>query len=527
MIAINDLRCEYLDDSIVTDEVRPRFSWRIESSVPGVRQRAYELTVINADDSWDAPALWTTGRIESSASAQIVYQGPTPRPLQRFKWRLRVWDSTGNESAWSETAFWQAGFLKNENWSGQWIAGINKNLIVPPSGQTRYELTMMTPVMHLRRGFHVHEVVKRATVFATARGVYRLSINGERVGDHELSPGWTDYKVRTHYQAYDVTDSLRMGKNAIGAELGEGWYAGYIGINMKHPAAHYGDVPELLVELHIEFSDGRVHRVVTDDLWRSARGPRMWSDMLRGEMYMSADELEGWDRPDFDDADWNGVEVRDTLGAGALLAEPSPPMRVSRFLEPQKIWKNQAGNWMIDFGEYISGVVEVTLDGTPGAVIRIMHGEWIHDDRAYMENLWSAKPIDTVVLRGGPQLYRPLFTQHGFQYVEIEGLADLSADNVRAVQFHTDNRSTGVFECSDKDLTKLAANFNRTMKANSLSTPACEVARDERMAFLGDAQLSAATAFFTRDHSAFYTKWTNDILDATQRMNGLFTNAAP
>jgi alpha-L-rhamnosidase len=527
MISVSDLRCEYLAGPVVLDDPNPRFSWRLDASEPGQAQTAYEVVVMEESKKWGDTPQWTSGRVESSATTQIVYQGTT-EPHQRLLWRVRVWDSSHNVSPWSEPASWQVGFRRNDNWTACWISGVHKWKVTPPTGRTYFKPMFMSPTMHLRRPFEIEGEVRRAAVYATARGVYRLSINGQRVGDHELSPGWTDYNTRQQYQAYDVTTHLRQGANVLGALLGEGWYAGYLGYNLKHAGGHYGDVAQLLAELHIEYKDGSVVRVCSDGLWKCSRGPRLWSDILQGEFYDSTQEIPGWDSPDFDDSSWAPVSMVPELGTAQLIAEPAPPIRVSRRLAPARLWKSAEATWIVDFGEYVSGVTEITLEGERGSLVTLRHGEWLAEGAVYTDNLHSASSMDRVILRGGRQTFRPLFTQHGFQYVEVQNYpGELNPENIYAVQFHTDMRKTGSFECSDPRLTKLALNADRTVLSNAMSVPTCEPSRDERMAYLGDTHIAAATAMFSRDHSSFYSKWTDDILDAAQANGGLFTDAAP
>ncbi|MCQ6272292.1 glycoside hydrolase family 78 protein [Pseudarthrobacter sp. R1] len=484
---------------------------------------------MNSADSFSDEPVWSSGRVTSSQTTQIVYGGPAPKPLQEYKWRVRVFDQDGVESDWSQPSRWGTGFLDNSNWSASWIQCVNEWSIAPPGGPyERQNWLMLSPPMHLRRNFDIDDSYTKATVYATARGVYQLSINGQRVGDHELSPGWTDYAVRQQYQAFDVTDHLQSGPNTLGAILGEGWYAGMVGFNQKQAGGHWGKIPQLLVELHIEYGDGRVRRICTDELWKGSMGPRIRSDILQGELYISSGEIDGWDTVGYDDSNWKPVTVLPELGPACLVAEPAPPIRVTRTLAPKSVSRSGSGSWIIDFGEYVSGVTELEVDGEPGTPVAIRHGEWLKNGEVYTDNLHTASPTDIVLLRGGLQRYRPLFTQHAFQFVEVTNYpGELTVDRITALQFHTDFRGAGEFECSDPLLTQLVQNVDRTLRSNSMSIPTCEPARDERMAYVGDAQFASATAMYVRDHSAFYTKWMRDILDTTRSLEGLFANAAP
>ena len=220
------LRCEYKTNPLGIDAPVPRLFWTLDAAGRrDARQTAYQIVA-------DEGALWDSGKVASSQSVHVPYGGPGLRSGQRVNWKVRVWDESDQVSDWSDAAFWQMGLLSPGDWSEQWIS-------LPP---VQHFLDLQ-PCPHLRGEFTADKAVKRATVYATARGVYALSVNGQRVGDAHFAPGWTDYGKRIAYQTYDVTALIQSGANALGVILGDGWYAGYVGFERKR--ANYGDPPEI------------------------------------------------------------------------------------------------------------------------------------------------------------------------------------------------------------------------------------------------------------------------------------------
>ena len=367
--------------------------------------------------------------------------------------------------------------------------------------------------------------VRRATLYVTALGLYECSLNGQRVGDHVLAPDWTEYNRRVRYQAYDVTASLRPGENVLGALLANGWYAGHLG---NGNFQLYGKIPALLAQLEITYEDGRVERIVSDDSWRIHASPTLKSDFMLGESYDARQEINGWDRPSFSDSDWKPATVRNEP-ARALDAQVAPPVRQTGERKAITLTEPGPGRWTFDFGQNMVGVVRLKVSAPAGTVITLHHGEILNPDGTiYTTNLRGAPSVDTYICKGGGvEIWQPRFTFHGFRYVELTGLsAKPPNDAATGIVINTDDPVAGSFTCSDPRINQLVSNIAWGQRGNYLSVPTDCPQRDERLGWMGDAQVFVRTATDLADVAAFYAKWLVDVDDA-QNPDGAFTVVSP
>jgi alpha-L-rhamnosidase len=414
--------------------------------------------------------------------------------------------------------------------SGAWSAAnlTNGDTTSHPAGASK-----ALPAPLLRRSLRLDGPIRRATVYVTALGLYELHINGARVGDHVLAPEWTDYHRRVQYQTYDVTPLLRPGDNALAALLGDGWYAGRIGLSNIVPGGPdrgiYGPRPALMLRLEVERADGSVETVVSDGAWR--RAPESFvrsSDILDGETVDARLESDGWDRPGFDDSGWAAAKVL-SLKSPALVAQPNEPIRVTREVKPVSLKQVEAGVFIYDLGQNLVGWCRLKLKAPAGTEVTLRHAEVLEPDGSlYTANLRGAPQIDRYTCRGGDEeAFEPRFTYHGFRYVEVSGLPKKPAlrDLVARV-FHSSSPEVGSFECSDPELNRLWQNVLWTQRANLMSSPTDCPQRDERLGWMGDIQSFCQTGLFNMDLAAFLTKWLRDVRDA-QTKDGRFPDFAP
>ena len=342
-------------------------------------------------------------------------------------WKVRVWDGAGNASPYSGPAVFEMGLLERSDWEGAWISAGKGPAgdMEPPSGDEYDDLANgLAPSPYLRREFPLDKPVRRARMYATARGVYELYINGNRVEDDVLAPGWTDYDRRIQYQTYDVTPLLAEGPNALGAVLGDGWFAGFVGFDPKHRGALYGPRPQLLAQLNVEYEDGTTESLATDGSWRCSTGPILFSDLLMGESYDARREMPGWAEPGFDDSGWYGVEAEE-IGDTNLVAQPDEGIRVTEELEAKTVTEPESGRYVFDLGRNMVGWVRLKVEGEAGTKVTLRHAEALNPDGTiYTENLRSARQTDTYVLKGdGEEVYEPRFTFHGFPLRRGHGLS--------------------------------------------------------------------------------------------------------
>jgi alpha-L-rhamnosidase len=517
----NHLRCEYLAEPRGVGETQPRLSWLLQSDERGQRQTAYQILVAGSPEALaaDRGDLWDTAKVASEDSTGAVYQGKPLVSQQECFWKVKVWDRADRPSAWSEPARWSMGLLDPAQWKAQWIgydkarqvAGTSKLLLPPP----RY----------LRSVFQAAKPVRRATLYATALGIFDVYLNGKRVTDDQFNPGWTDYTKRVYYRSYDVTSLVRSGDNVFGAILADGWYSGYIG--WGHARDHYGKNPRFRGQLQLEFADGSSAIVASGPNWKAAIGPASEADYLMGESYDARAELTGWDAPGYDAGKWEAVDTGAEMQP-VVQWHPGPPVRAYAEFKAQKITQPAPGAYVLDLGQNIAGVARLTLEGEPGQKITLRFAERLNPDGTmYTTNLRGARATDTYICRGGRESWQPRFTFHGFQYVEISGLKQApTPETVVGVALSSDTPVVGQFECSDPMLNRLHSNGYYTQRSNFIDIPTDCPQRDERLGWTGDAQVYIRTATQNTDVQAFFTKWLVD-LDDGQRADGQFPMVAP
>ena len=378
------------------------------------------------------------------------------------------------------------------------------------------------PGRYLRKAFVATKPIARARLYATALGVYDVWLNGKCVnGDCVLSPGWTDYSKRVMVQTYDVTRLLARGNNVLGAVLGDGWYAGRIG---WMGLAQYGKTPCFAAQLEITYRDGSTERVTSDESWKSGSGEIIGSDLQWGEIIDSR-KATGWSEPSFNDSSWTPAVSEEHQVE--LDPQRGPPVRQLFELAPKRI-SQRGDTWLVDFGQNLVGHIRLTAHGSAGITITVRHGEMLNPDGSlYTENLRPALATDTLILSGRRDEFEPRFTFHGFRYAELTGYpGKLSPDALRAVVVGSDTPATGSWECSDTNLNQLYSNIVWGQRGNFLSVPTDCPQRDERMGWMGDAQVFAPTAARNADVAAFFAKWLVDVDDA-QSDRGDFANYSP
>ena len=381
------------------------------------------------------------------------------------------------------------------------------------------------PPRDLRKSFRHDGAVRHATLYVTALGLYDATLNGQRVGDHVLAPDWTDYDKRVRYQAYDVTSFLRPGDNVLGAQLGNGWYSGHIG---NGGFQQYGKVPALLAQLEITRADGTVERVVTDESWKTHASPTLAGDFMLGEVYDARAELPGWDAPGYDDHAWTTAHVRDEKPR-SLDSQVAPPVRQTAERQPIALAEPTPGHWTYDLGQNMVGVVRLKVTAPAGTVVTIHHAEMLKSDGTiYTANLRGAPSVDTYTCKGGgEETWQPKFTFHGFRYVELTGLPTKpAADAVTGIVLGTDNPVAGSFTTSNPLINQLVSNIEWGERGNYLSVPTDCPQRDERLGWMGDAEVFVRTGTDVADIETFFTKWFVDVDDA-QTPAGAFTDVSP
>jgi len=381
------------------------------------------------------------------------------------------------------------------------------------------------PLPYLRKAFDLNSKPQRAILYATALGLYEMHINGQRVGDHVLAPDWTDYRKRVRYQAYDVTGLLKSGPNAMGALLANGWFSGHIG---NGGFEYFGKSPAFLAQLEITYADGHTESVATDETWKSHPSPILSSDFMLGENYDARREISKWDKPGLNESDWNPIVLRDE-SSRKLESQVMPPVRELCELKPRSIAEPTPGHWVFDLGQNMVGVVRLKVAASSGAEITLRHAEMLNPDGTiYTKNLRGAPSVDKFICNGdGTEVWQPRFTFHGFRYVELSGL-DHRPDKgaVTGIVIGSDTARTGNFACSDSRINQLESNIQWGQRGNYVSIPTDCPQRDERLGWMGDAEVFVRTATYNADVAAFFSKWLVDVDDG-QNAAGSFSDVSP
>ena len=513
---VTKLVCEYHENPVGIDVEHPRLSWQLYSDQQNVVQSAYEIRVAGSakDLSSKSKQLWSSGKVESDQSVNVVYGGPQPESMQRLYWQVRVWDNTGKASAWSDPAYWEMGILNPELWKASWISLPNER-----------ESEDSKPAQYYRNEFSASKTIKSARAYVTSHGLYQLFLNGDKVGDQLFTPGWTSYNKRLQYQTYDVTDMLQK-ENAVGVVLGDGWYRGNIGWVSAN--GYYGDELSLLFQLKIDYTDGSSEWIVSDKNWKVNNGPIRKSDIYNGETYDARLEINGWTSAGYNETDWQSVAEVDGQ-KDLLIAPQGVPVKAVEEIKPIEFITTPKGEKVYDMGQNMVGWVRIKMKGKAGQKVQLKFAEVLDKEgNFYTANLRAAECTDTYIFgKDGEAVYEPKFTFHGFRYVQLIGFDELPAkEDITGVVIYSDMEPTGTFACNDEMINQLQHNIQWGQKGNFLDVPTDCPQRDERLGWTGDAQVFSMTAGYNFNVAAFYTKWMKDVA-ADQLDNGVIPHVIP
>lgn len=506
-LSVTNLLCENLSNPVGIDATHPRFSWQLVSDKRNVLQIGYEIKVTS-----DTEIVWASDIVNSDKSIMVSYEGKKLESGKKYSWQVRVRNNFGNKSPWSETSTFQMALLNPSDWKAKWI--------IPGYAE---DSTRPSPLF--RKEFNMNKKVVAATAFITAHGLYEAQINGQRIGDAYLTPGWTSYKKRLQYQTYNVTNLLQKGVNTIGVTLGNGWYRGVIGFTDNSNV--YGKDIALLFQLNITYSDGSTESIVSDGSWTSSTGSILYSDIYNGEMIDARKEQKDWALAGFKDSKWCLVGVMD-FSKDNLLATQNELVKKHETFKPIKIITTPKGEKVIDFGQNLVGWVIIKVKGNAGDTITLSHAEVLDKSGDfYTENLRSAKAQDIYILKDNEEkFFEPHFTWQGFRFVKVEGInGDLNPENFIAVAIYSDMKPTGEFSSSNSMVNQLQHNIQWGQKGNFLDIPSDCPQRDERLGWTGDAQVFSRTASFNMNVNNFFAKWLKDL--SADQENGVMPYVIP
>ncbi|MFD3275883.1 family 78 glycoside hydrolase catalytic domain [Aquirufa echingensis] len=466
----------------------PRFSWKLASIQRNVTQKAYSIQVKEGSQ-----IVWNSGKVSSNQSIFVPYAGAALKSNQAYQVAVQVWDQSDKASVVFKSSFATA-FLNSSDWKAKWIS----------SGIAADTVDGRIPLF--KKSFVASKKVKQARLFITARGLYEASINGKRIGDAYLTPGWTSYNKHLQYQVYDLTSDIKNGLNELDVLLGSGWYRTRIA--WENNKNFYGAQTALLSQLEITYADGSTETIASDASWKATLSSILASEIYDGE------------KQDLRIKPVQGTPVVETSASfDVLRAQINEPIRKQEQVAVKKVLRTNSGKVILDFGQNIVGWVKFRAKGQVGQQVKFYHVEMLDKfGEPYFANLRSAKAQASYVLSGMPEIIEPHFTFFGFRYVQVEGY-DVKPEDFTAIALHSNMESTGSFETSNPLLNQLQSNIRWGQKGNFLDVPTDCPQRDERLGWTGDAEVFSRTAAFNFNVNQFFAKWLKDV-QADQAPNG-------
>lgn len=538
-----NLKVDYNIRPMGIDHHQPGFSWELSDVSRGTIQSAYRLLVSSTPEKLDRNEgdLWDSGKKMSDQTIQVIYQGKPLQSATRYYWKVQSWDGQDVGSAYSKSEWFQTGMLEPSDWEGIWITD---GSAVPSKDEAFYE---KNPSPLFRKGFSVDKEVKSASLYISGLGYYEAFINGEKVGDHWLDPGWTQYAKTVYYAAYDVTQQINTGENVLGAMVGNGWYN-------PLPMKLFGrwnlreiltiGKPSLLAQLEIEYTDGSREKIVTDESWKWSEGPVVRNNVYLGEWYDARLEKDRWNEAGYDDKKWQ-LAVQDEGPKGTLTWQYIPAIKHTRTVTPRAINSPEPDIYIVDMGQNFAGVIKFKTTAPKGTEIRFRYAELLYEDGNLDFRTTAATQIKKGGILGGPgapetawqedryiskgqgvEIFEPKFTFHGFRYVEISGLPyEPSLNDIEGIRLNSDLPDNASFQCSNQLFNKVQEVTEWTMLSNVFSIESDCPAR-EKFGYGGDMVTAGETYMYNYDMANFYAKtvrdFSNDALPS-----GAMTECAP
>lgn len=545
---VTDLTVELADKPHAVTKLNPRLGWKLLSENFGVQQAAYQIMVSSdeGDLQGDKADIWDSGRVESGESQLVKYEGAKLDYGRSYFWKVKVWDATGNTSGWSEVSTWKMAPAEEEL-DAAWIGAIKKEDSNLPKGRDYHTPTikkerrqeiieaadpLATRSIMLRNSFEAKDDIERAEIYMSGLGHYELSLNGEKVGNSEFAPLWSDYDKTVYYNIYDVTDDLINGENAIGVMLGNGMY-NVLADRYSKFFVSFGP-PTLFLKMNITYRDGTKQEIRTDDSWKYAESPITYNSIFGGEDYDANLEQEGWNEAGFDDVSWENVVVQEPP-LGKLRPQQAPPVKIIKKYEVAEVKEPEPGVYVLDMGQNLSGFPTIKIKGEKGKKIRIYVGEYLKDDGTVGQGRSGGPYYYEYTLKGeGEEVWQPKFSYYGFQYIQIEGVNYKKGEERPNAPTLLDVTSNFVYNSAETNASFKTSNeiFDRThhLINNAVKSNFHSVFTDcphrEKLGWLEETHLNGPGLFYNYNLRTFIPKVMQDIRDA-QKENGLIPSIAP
>lgn len=517
-----NLQCEHLINPIGIDASAPRLQWQMHDSREGALQTAYQLFV--GTDSLEVSSgrgnVWETGKI-SGSEMLVSYVGKSLQPFTKYYWTVVLWDKDQQKLAPAAVASFETGMMQMSNWKGEWIAD-SKDI-------------NLKPAPYFRKQFQPSGKVKSARIYIVAAGLYELSINGQRVGDHRLDPMYTRFDRRTLYVTYDVTSLINAPTVALGVLLGNGWYNHQSTAVWYFDQAPWRDRPKFCLDLRITYQDGREEIIKSGTDWKTSLSPIIFNSIYTAEHHDARLSQPGWDKPGFDDSKWkNSIPVN--APSQNIVAQQLHPIRFVEEIAPTGTLMYSSQHYVYNLGRNISGISQISVKGEKGTEIRLKHGERLKQDGSVDQSNIDVhyRPTDDkdpfqtdiYILNGeGEETFWPHFNYKGFQYVEVTSDKPIEITKMRGFFMHSDVPPVGNVTSSNDVLNKIWKATNVSYLSNLQGYPT-DCPQREKNGWTGDAHIASETGLYNFDGITVYEKWLADHRDE-QQPNGVLPAIIP
>ena len=541
-IEVKNLTCEQAVEPLGIEVSSPALGWQIFSDDRNVLQKAYQVLVAGSSEQLAVHNgdLWDSEKVISDNSIQIFYDGKPLQPATTYYWKVKVWDNHGNESDWSEPQTWQMGLLTDRDWGGaKWIALQEQpadKRVVPGMQHLKdpavVALGDMKNILPLLRGeFEVDKPLKKATAFVSGMGHFEMFLNGKKVGDHFLDPGWTNYEKYALYVTFDITSYLNEGANACGMMLGNGFYHTPRERYLKCVVSH--GYPKAICKIVLEYADGNKSEFVTDNSWKTTPSPISFSSIYGGESYDARLEQDGWNKPGFDDSRWQ--QVLTVAGPPQLRSQTATPLKIMKTFDPQNVFQSKTGEWVYDLGQNASGIIRLSVKGAKGQTVQVWPGELIDDDSTVYQSA-SGDPFWFEYTAAGrdEETWQPQFTYYGFRYLMLKNAVPEGMHNPRNLPvvsklqgLHTRNSApeSGTFVCSNVLFNQIFHLIDWSIRSN-LASVLTDCPHREKLGWLEVSHLMGTSIQYNYNINRMYNKVIDD-MRAAQLPNGMVPDIAP
>ncbi|QCR23589.1 alpha-rhamnosidase [Pontibacter sp. SGAir0037] len=518
------MKCEYLVNPLGVDTPKPRFTWCLNDSRPGARQTAYRI-LVDIDSialSTGKGSIWNTGWVKSDEQLAI-FSGDELKAFTKYFWRVDVTDQRKKKSTVGKIASFETGMMNQKNWQGSWISDT--------------EDIQLKPAPYFRKTFATTKRIKAARAYMAAAGLYELSINGQRVGNHRLDPMYTRFDRRTLYVTYDVTPQLQAGENAIGVLLGNGWYNHQSTAVWNFDKANWRNRPAFCLDLRITYEDGTTETISSGKDWKTSLSPIIFNSIYTAEHYDARLEQPGWNTANFDDSKWRSVIYRSAPSVN-VVAQVMHPIRDVEEMAAQGFRQLNDSTYLFDLGRNIAGVSSITVQGAAGTIVKLKHGERLYkngyvdmsniDEHYRPTDNTDPFQTDIFILSGrGEETFKPRFNYKGFQYVEVTSSKPITIgkSSLRGYFMHSDVPVAGQVRSSNPVLDKIWHATNNSYLSNLFGYPT-DCPQREKNGWTGDAQIAIETGLYSFEGITVYEKWLADHRDE-QQPNGVLPSIVP